>query len=73
MRRVLAHGTTIQQWLAMFETLLLKPRRPEGKAVGKPSVNLQAIRSNASTAFWLMHSEALSGSGLTASACAAAH
>jgi|CXWL01.1.fsa_nt_gi transposase-like protein len=64
---------SMMRWLRVFEAPPPASRRPQQKPKKVQYTRMPTIRNTAFTAFWLMHIEALSGSGLTASEYAWAH
>lgn len=57
---------SFERWLKVVQTLLPPPRRARKKPPKVTYAYLPAARTRACTAFWLMHVEALHGSGLHA-------
>ena len=64
---------SFERWLKVFQTPLPPPRRARKKPPKVTYTYLPAARTRARTAFWLMHVEALHGSGLNAAEYAWAH
>jgi len=64
---------SFDRWLKAFETPPPPPPRPRKKPPKMTYTYLPAARTRALTAFWLMHVEALHGSGLNAAEYAWAH
>jgi transposase-like protein len=64
---------TMLRWIKALDTPLPKRRRAEKKPAKVKYTRLPWLRTRAFTAFWMMHVEALRGSGLKATEYAAAH